>query len=675
MVADMALFPDSILVAGIVTLAVTLIAIVGLVSYWRAPKQVSSSDQADVHEAQEQAKAPEEPGTQPEVEADPPAPEEPGTQPEVEADPPAPEEPGTQPEVEADPPAPKEPGTQPEVEADPPAPEEPGTQPEVEADPPAPEEPGTQPEVEADPPAPEEPGTQPEVEADPPAPEEPGTQPEVEADPPAPEEPGTQPEVEADPPAPEEPGTQPEVEVDPPAPDKPETQPEVAAEPLRPYVPSIRTPKPPRTKPSKERAEREKKRTRSVNLRVSVRVVFGRRNSVQVSLLPVRGGGLGEVIEVMGPNGEESWFAFQDEWYGDLIPADISDWLASGMRWTCGSTTWTLSPRDIFVLASNQTIYGFVSTTRLLLNEDHLILCQEGAQEIVREELERAGCVEVDCRSGHGIPEGWVLFSNVRPTVAVDHDESAGIRNVLRPVEDIDIFLEGGIRLSHKRWLHDHPPRIRIRGGLEENPAVSIDAQAASRNGDGSYETQTSFKLGPHVVFCGGVNAQYEIAEGQESWDPFVAFRYNMDRDQNREVSVCGPTVMGDGKQTLVPATNKCLVGAKPGQIYNCNPPYDQSMNTMLAITKFPVVWALPANPYQCKKSKVFALAISAIEVSPLMGYLGRRLRPTDEVFRWCNAILNCSRKGLRTDPDEGPVMQLWIEYVRAARQIRRSLK
>ena len=655
----MGLHTDSILVAGIATLAVALIAIVGLVSSRRTSKQVSSLDEADEHLAREHARGPNELEALPELEAEPSGPVESETPPELEAEPPGPVEPEAPPELEAEPSGPVESETPPELEAEPPGPVEPEAPPELEAEPPGPVEPEAPPELEAEPPGPVESETPPELDAEPPGPVEPGAPPELDAEPSGPVEPGAPPELDAEPSGPVESETPPELEVEPP----------------EAYVPSIRTPKTTRPKSRQEPKKTVEQRSRPINLQVSVRVVFGRRNSVQVSLLPARGGNLREEIEVMGPSGEESWFACQDEWYGDLFPADISDSLANGTRWRCGSATWTLSPRDIFVLAPNQTIYGFVSTTRLLLNEDHLILCKEGAKEIVCGELEKAGCDDFDCRSGHGIPEGWALFSNVRPIVAVDHDESAGIRNVLRPLEDIDIYLEGGIRLSRKRWLHGHPPRIRIRGGRDENPAVSIDSRAASRNSDGSFETQSAFSLGQHVVFSGGVTVRYEIVEGQESWNPFEAFRYNMDFDHNREVTVCGPIVMGDGEQNLVPTTNRCLLGAKPGQIYFCESPYGQSTKAMLAITKFPVVWALPINPYQCKKSDVFAIAISTIEVSPLEGYLRRRLRMTDEVFHWCNAILNSSRKGLRPDPNDRIIMKLWSEYVHAARQIRRSMK
>jgi len=308
-----------------------------------------------------------------------------------------------------------------------------------------------------------------------------------------------------------------------------------------------------------------------------------------------------------------------------------------------------------------------------MLNEKQLVLCRDGNQESVCKELKAAGCVGFECASIRGVPEGWVLFVNVCPTAAVDHEESAGIFNVLRPIQDADIYFEGGVRLTHKKWLHGHPPRIRIRGIGNQAKEVSIDDQAANLEEDGCYKTLTAFDLGRHVVFCGGATAQFEIVDGQESWERFIAYAYSIDPDSQTELSVCGPIVMGHGEQSLVPTTNRCLIGAQPGQISICQSPYGQAADNNLAITDFPVAWALPDNPYQCNKSRVFAKSLSAIEVVPVIKSYERqkalRLR------RWCDAILNASRKGLRTDPASATVEQRWVEYIKVARQIRRSLE
>jgi len=380
-----------------------------------------------------------------------------------------------------------------------------------------------------------------------------------------------------------------------------------------------------------------------------------------------------EEIPVTGPDGEELWFACQDEWYGDFSHAQIGQFLENGMRWASDGSTWVLSPRDVYVLAPSSTIFGYVSATRLLLNEDQLVLCRESIQDSVRREIEQAGCSDFECIQGRGVPDGWVLFRNVRPATAVDHDESVGILNALRPVEEVEVYLEGGIRLTHNKWLSGHPPRIHIRGGSGDIPAVSIDGESASVDEDGNYVTPTASTPGRHVVFCGGVTAPYEIVDGQETWDTFVAYAYRIDRKQAIELAVCGPIVMGRADQTLVPATNRCLVGAEPGQVYLCASPYGQSANELLAITDFPVVWALPDNPYQCDKSRVFAKFVSNISVGSVQPYL--RCRPNHQLLRWCDAILNSSRKGLCVDPANNGTAELWSNYVRAARQIRRSAK
>ena len=440
------------------------------------------------------------------------------------------------------------------------------------------------------------------------------------------------------------------------------------------YVPSIRTPETTKRRPASQRTATSGARHRPIVLPIFVRIVFGRRSStVQASLLPARNGGLEEEIQVNGPDGEETWLASQDEWYGDSVRSDIERCLANGMRWTSGQASWVLSPRDLYVLAPNSTIFGFVSVTRLLLNENQLVLCREGIQEGVREELQKAGCDAFERITGRGVPDGWVLFSEVRPTTAIAHDESAGIFNVLRPIGEVEVYLQGGIRLSHNKWLLGHPPRIRVRGNSGDAPVVSIDGEAASVAENGSYRTPGAFTLGQHVVFCEGTTTPFAIVEGQNEWDLFVAYEYSIGRTRKTEISICGPTVMGHGEQTLVPTTNRCLLGAQPGEVYFCEPAYDQAANVLLAVTDFPVAWALPDNPYQCNKTKTFAKSTANIAVGAVRPHLG--VRPSYQLLQWCNAILNSSRKGLRTDPADKSVAELWSDYVRAARQLKRSMR
>ena len=84
----------------------------------------------------------------------------------------------------------------------------------------------------------------------------------------------------------------------------------------------------------------------------------------------------------------------------------------------------------------------------------------------------------------HGVPKGWLLFKNVPVTTALPHDPADGIINILRPVHDVEIELRGGIRVQNLKWLHGHPPEIRLRGDRVTLEVV-IDQQTATCDEDG----------------------------------------------------------------------------------------------------------------------------------------------------------------------------------------------
>jgi hypothetical protein len=85
--------------------------------------------------------------------------------------------------------------------------------------------------------------------------------------------------------------------------------------------------------------------------------------------------------------------------------------------------------------------------------------------------LEVAGCsnfIVLD-ETAPGVPGGWLLFRDVKPTRAVRRRDEAHILNALCPLRDIAPHYVGGIRLTRRTWLAGFPPRIRFTGELEEN--------------------------------------------------------------------------------------------------------------------------------------------------------------------------------------------------------------
>ncbi|MCO6435460.1 MAG: hypothetical protein J5J06_00035 [Phycisphaerae bacterium] len=449
------------------------------------------------------------------------------------------------------------------------------------------------------------------------------------------------------------------------------------------YRPSVRTAETTRRSNREQSSQESNGGTRVRSLPMFVRAVFARsrRNRCRVSLLPSRAAGQDEEVEVIGPSGPENWTACQDEWYSDVFPPKIETLLLKGACWDCAGDKdqrWVLTGRDIWVLAQSPTgtINGFVSVPRLILQENHLVLCRKEQREAVREALSDAGCKVANEVDGGGLPAGWILFQNVQPTNAIHHEDSAGIFNVLRPVHNVEIVFEGGIRLGHANWLNGHPPRIRVRGAVHD-VEVLIDQQRASVDGCAGYTAPGWDAPGLHTVFCGGVAESYQLVDGVQQWDQFDAFVYRpswAETDQ-RAVVVCGPIVkpVADHQAiALTPASNTCLLGPTPGQIAFWAQPYDVRARECVTIADFPIVWTLPANPLRCDKSQA---VVRLLDERCVDGNRGNPAGNCETVLRWCHAILDAGRKGLPIQPNSQEARKLWDQYKRAARRLWKELR
>ena len=252
------------------------------------------------------------------------------------------------------------------------------------------------------------------------------------------------------------------------------------------YRPALRTP--PILKPATNSHETESNGSRRRSLSLVARVLFDRRNRFRISLLPERNASLPEEVTVTGPNEKELWISSQDKWYEGIVPPNLGTILREGGNWEAcqqdgAKVNWVVSGREIYVLARCETVSGFVSMPRLILGEEHVVLCTQSQENAVRQSLMEAGCANTNVLdSASGAPAGWILFTSVHPTIAIHHDDSAGILNVLRPVHDVEVVFRGGIRLERSSWLLGHPPQIHVRGMKDGEQAVIIDGSPASPN-------------------------------------------------------------------------------------------------------------------------------------------------------------------------------------------------
>ena len=421
---------------------------------------------------------------------------------------------------------------------------------------------------------------------------------------------------------------------------------------------------------------------------IHVRVIFQHGGDCIVSLLPQRLPELPEELVVSSEGGDVALFALQDEWYQDVVSDNIADILREGIVWKESETgqEWLLSGREVFVLAERNTHRGFVSCHRLTLGRNHVVpLCTATQLSLVEDVLYAAGCANwSQFRESDGVPSGWRVLREVVPQKPVPLSNEADILNILRPRPEIEVTLEGGIRLAYSTWLLGFPPAIHIYGASEHNETVLIDGQEASVSEEDGYTAPGWDIEGEHQVFCGSSNRSYSLARSQDNWIywPAYSFPVSSSRGGYLKFEFCGPLVRPvaiDGRtdhRQVVPAlsTNPVLIGAGPGEVFFAHSRLDLRGARCFGLPAFDPVWALPREPLRCDKRRNRILLVgeptaagSRANAEPVGNR--RDLKP------WCRLILDASRKGLSVAPASATTDDVWREYKHLARSLWRRFR
>ena len=425
---------------------------------------------------------------------------------------------------------------------------------------------------------------------------------------------------------------------------------------------------------------------REHSLPIEVRLRFERGGCCSVSLIAKRSAGLSDDLKAVARAGEVNLRAMQDEWYQDVVPDDFSHVLRNGTVWTQegenGQCTWSLSGRELYVLADRPDISGYVSQPCLDLGRDHVVLCTERLRSRVEEAIRETGAQPTTVLDEpFGAPPGWIVFRKIVPNESVPPADDADIFNALRPLPRIEISLERGIRLGYANWLDGHPPSIRVYGDPEHASEVRIDGRVAERMADGTYRASGWDAVGSHSVWCTGTSRSYSIVPFEASWELWDAYAFLVAGGRPQRLAVCGPIVRAAttepwGSESLsVPETNPVLLGPEAGQIVMAVRASPLRGAPRIASPDFRPIWALPHDPLHCDKKTICILCVAGSEpVEPREqqgGGLNRH--PDADVARWCQLILDANRKGMTTDLDTESVRALWLSYKRLARRIWRS--
>ena len=450
---------------------------------------------------------------------------------------------------------------------------------------------------------------------------------------------------------------------------------------------------PPRRQSSKRRPRTESgdpSPTRGRPAAIEVRVIFQRGGYCSVSLLPKRLPGLPEELTVSGTAGDVELQALQDEWYQDVAPDTLPDLLLAGFAWKHVDTgqEWLLSGREVFVLAHGTTHRGFVSCPRLTLGRDHVVLCTAMQLRDVEVALRAAGCAGwTELGEDDGAPSGWRVLRGVVPQNPVPQSSDSDILNVLRPLPEIEIALEGGIRLAYNSWLLGYPPSIRIYGDPEHVESVLIDGQAAIESERRGFTTQGWDAEGEHQIWCSSSNKSYSLVRCEASWSYWPAYSFALrgaggEGSRAPEFEFCGPVVrpVANSEQVAlrqpvqVPPANRVLLGAGPGEVFVVRQRPDIRGARCLGLPPFDPVWALPLQPLTCDKRTNRILLVG--EPTPRCGEVSQRSeKGCRDLERWCRLVLDASRKGLAVEPAAPATHSLWLEYKQLARNLWRRLR
>ena len=450
-------------------------------------------------------------------------------------------------------------------------------------------------------------------------------------------------------------------------------------------------PQPRRQESLRESRGRGEVAPRERSLPIEVRLRFLRGGSCSLSLIARRSDGQPEDLPAVVSGSEFTLRAMQDEWYQDVVPPDLSRVLEDGTLWSQespkGRCTWSLSGRELYVLADRSDMSGYVSQPCLELGRDHVVLCAERSRSRVEEAIRETGAQPASVLDeSFGVPPGWIVFRSVVPTESVRPADGADVLNALRPLPRIEISLERGIRVGHQNWINGYPPTIRVYGDPRYASEVRIDGQVAQRFADGAYRTSGWDAVGSHSVWCAGTSRSYSIVPFEGSWERWDAYTFPAApaaSGRTPRLAVCGPLVRAAttepwGRESFpVPETNRVLLGARPGQIVTAVRVSPQEKLPRIAAPSFRPVWALPRDPLHCDKKTTHILFVVGCDApGPQARPVRGHGRSTDaDVVRWCKVILDASRKGMSTDPNTDAVRAQWLTYKSMARRIWRSHK
>ena len=223
-----------------------------------------------------------------------------------------------------------------------------------------------------------------------------------------------------------------------------------------------------------------------------------------------------------------------------------------------------------------------------------------------------------------------------------------------------------------REWLVGFPPRIRFTGALPDDFCVKIDDKPAHVAADGAFEVSGWNGEGEHRVWFVDQAENYRIVRPAEDWVTWQAHDFGL------QGTICGATVhYGDDSAVhlMVPVSNPVVLGANPGEVFLCAQRSDVRSERIFASVPFEPVWALPADAAHCDKRTARVVLLSRALSVPKVAAPRYDAHSRRAIQRWCAAISDAGRKGLKVAIMSDEAAQRWTEYRTLAHALRRRMR
>jgi hypothetical protein len=421
---------------------------------------------------------------------------------------------------------------------------------------------------------------------------------------------------------------------------------------------------------------------------VAVRIYFQRGGFVDLSFLLGRNLEIPDLLDATWFGQEIHLLSLTDDWFESVSPLNIGELLEKGFEVKTQTDDgrllrWSLSGRSLYVLTASNTLSGFISTTRLTIGKEYTVLCKQEMLQSVKEVIQQTESPAPEIfNSEYGLPKGWVCLRNILPRKPIDQTEGQDILNILRPLNDIKVELDGGLRIENSIWLYGYSPKISVQGSLSTADRILIDGMDAIRGVEGGYTAPGWDQPGNHTIWVAGQNKSYTIRDLANDWEIWQARLYPGVRWDGHVKAICGPVVMNDDctRETsypiIVPATNAVVIGTRPGEILRFKAKLGKTSIAYGDFTPFEPIWALPSNPYQADRLMVGVLLVgSHLPPYDIRNFAAQSPSEKQMIWEWSNIILAASRKGLNVLPNSPETYKLWNRYKNQAKAIWKKLR